>query len=62
MTKPIIRTEVQATPTLDMFGRESFYYRIYQIIDGAQITLTDGTGHSLGNAHYIALEAVKKYI
>lgn len=60
--KPIIRIEAQATPTIDMFGKEKYYWKVYQIAGDATVTLKDGYGKSPGNAIYSSFEALKQYI
>lgn len=62
MTKPIIRLEVQATPTIDMFGVEQYAWRVYQITDGYEINLVSGMAKSLALAYSLSFNGLKPFI
>lgn len=62
MTTPIIRTEVQVTPTIDILGNETFAWRVYQITGDYQINLDTGFNLMFVQATVEAYESAKKYM
>lgn len=62
MAKPIVRTEVQATPTIDILGKETYEWKVYQVVDGVNTTLQSGFTYELLKSSQEALDAVRKYI
>lgn len=58
----IIRLEVQATPTINMFGESKYYWKAYQIAGGTPITLIDGYEDDFYSAVGSAEAYVEQYI
>ena len=59
--KPTIRTEVQVTPTINLFGQETYYWRVFQVSDGATINLEGGFGRTLSEALSLSAKSAYEY-
>ena len=58
----IVRMEVQATPTIDVFGEEKYYWKVYKVVEGLAITIQDGFEGYFFLANRKATEVAYKYI
>lgn len=57
----IIRTEVQATPKIDLMGREKYFWKVFQIVDGTSVTIDSGFENSFAVATHKAFHNAEKY-
>lgn len=60
--KPIIRTEVQVTPKIDLLGNAQYHWRVYQLTDGIEISLQIGFEPTIAKAFNRSHFATLQYI